>query len=81
MPDNEQPYATIVTKDYPGDELSRLGNGRWRINVHVGRDRVAELTGDGSAEPGEATIRTLRELLREAYRASRARHERRSGEG
>ncbi|GAA0600931.1 hypothetical protein GCM10009546_73630 [Actinomadura livida] len=50
VPVRAQPYATIVTKDYPGDALSGLGPaGRWRVNVHVGRARYTELTG---AEPG-----------------------------
>ncbi|TDB94409.1 hypothetical protein E1266_16960 [Actinomadura sp. 7K534] len=50
VPVRTQPYATIVTKDYPGDDLSGLGPaGRWRVNVHVGRARYAELTGE---EPG-----------------------------
>jgi len=39
-----QPYATFVTKDYPGDTESGLdAPGRWRINVHVGKKTVAEL--------------------------------------
>ena len=33
VPQNRQPYATIVTKDYPDDTLSRLGVAdRWRLN-------------------------------------------------
>lgn len=41
-----QPYGTIVTKDYPDDTASRLGEeGRWRVNVHVGRARFRELLG------------------------------------
>lgn len=46
VPQRTQPYATIVTKDYPGDEASRLDtDDRWRVNVHVTRERFAELTG------------------------------------
>jgi hypothetical protein len=42
-----QPYATIVTKDYPGDGESHLDDrDRWRVNVHVGRARFTELTRD-----------------------------------
>lgn len=48
VPTNRQPYATIVTKDYPDDRASRLGGGRWRLNIHVGAGAVAELVG---AEP------------------------------
>lgn len=45
MPRNVQPYGTIVTKDYPDDTSSGLDPaGRWRVNVHVGRARLAELT-------------------------------------
>lgn len=46
VPPNVQPYATVVTKDYPDDTASDLdGEGRWRVNVHVGRGRFEELTG------------------------------------
>ncbi|WP_040703260.1 DUF6194 family protein [Nocardiopsis salina] len=39
-----QPYATFVTKDYPGDAGSGLdAPGRWRINIHVGKRAAAEL--------------------------------------
>ncbi|MFC5930183.1 hypothetical protein D6T64_05525 [Cryobacterium melibiosiphilum] len=47
IPQNVQPYATIVTKDYPGDSASLLDEpGRWRVNVHVGRARFTELVGE-----------------------------------
>jgi hypothetical protein len=47
VPQRRQPYATIVTKDYPGDALSDLDPpGRWRLNVHVGRLAAAELLGE-----------------------------------
>jgi hypothetical protein len=46
VPHATQPYGTIVTKDYPDDTGSRLGvDGRWRVNVHVGRARSRELLG------------------------------------
>lgn len=45
VPQNTQPFTTIVTKDYPDDAASRLGEGRWRVNIHVGRDAFQELTG------------------------------------
>lgn len=42
VPEREQPFATIVTKDYPGDTASDLDRpGRWRLNVHAGREVVA----------------------------------------
>lgn len=45
--DRRFPFATIVTKDYPGwDEASQVDrDGVFRLNVNVGRDRFAELTG------------------------------------
>lgn len=47
VPANEQPYATIVTKDYPDDTASRLDDeGRWRLNIHVDRDAFVALTGE-----------------------------------
>lgn len=46
VPRNRQPYATIVTKDYPGDVGSRLdAPGRWRLNIHVGRELFTDLVG------------------------------------
>jgi hypothetical protein len=47
-PDNRRfPFATIVTKDYPGfDTASDLDRpGVFRLNLAVGRDRFAELFG------------------------------------
>ncbi|GAA1196897.1 DUF6194 family protein [Prauserella alba] len=45
-----QPYATIVTKNYPADDESRLdADDRWRINVHVTRERFALLVGQQAA--------------------------------
>ena len=32
-----QPFATIVTKDYPGEPRSGLGGGIFRVNVDAGR--------------------------------------------
>lgn len=47
MPDRTQPYATIVTKDYPDDAASHLGApDRWRVNVHVDRATFRDLTGE-----------------------------------
>ena len=46
VPRNRQPYATIVTKDYPDDTQSRLGDGdRWRLNIHVGSEVFTDLLG------------------------------------
>ncbi len=47
VPQRAQPFATIVTKDYPGDTGSELDPpDRWRLNIHVGRARFTELTGE-----------------------------------
>lgn len=45
--DRRFPFATIVTKDYPGfDEASNVDReGVFRLNVSVGRQRFAELYG------------------------------------
>lgn len=49
VPRHGQPYGTIVTKDYPGDSWSDLnGDGRWRLNIHVGRTTFRELTGEST---------------------------------
>lgn len=46
VPQREQPYATIVTKNYPDDTLSELDKpGRWRLNVHVGKAAFTTLLG------------------------------------
>lgn len=46
VPRNRQPYATIVTKNYPDDAESRLNaDDRWRLNIHVGARVFAELLG------------------------------------
>ena len=47
IPQNVQPFATIVTKDYPDDTGSQLNaENRWRVNIHVGKARFTELTGE-----------------------------------
>ncbi|MFC5727800.1 MULTISPECIES: DUF6194 family protein [Nocardioides] len=49
VPAREQPYATIVTKNYPGDALCDLDHpDRWRLNIHVGTNAFLELTGESS---------------------------------
>ncbi|WP_440107247.1 DUF6194 family protein [Streptosporangium sp. H16] len=46
VPAATQPFATIVTKDYPGDELSRLNRpGVFRLNVSAGKDAFTGWTG------------------------------------
>ncbi|OOC54340.1 MULTISPECIES: DUF6194 family protein [Nocardiopsis] len=52
MPKATQPFATIVTKDYPDDEGSRLDRpGALRVNVAAGKEAFVHWTG---REPREA---------------------------
>jgi len=45
LPPATQPFATVVTKDYPEDTGSRLDRpGAFRVNVAVGRRRLRDLT-------------------------------------
>ncbi|WP_424216630.1 DUF6194 family protein (plasmid) [Streptomyces sp. BI20] len=56
------PFATVVVKDYPGfDTASALDrSGVFRVNLAVGRARLAELTrgpdAEGSPVPGTGTV-------------------------
>ncbi|MGW4096531.1 DUF6194 family protein [Mycobacterium sp. NPDC004974] len=46
VPQREQPYATIVTKNYPDDTSCDLDQpDRWRLNIHVGRSAFIEVVG------------------------------------
>jgi hypothetical protein len=52
VPTATQPFATIVTKDYPEDRASRLDRpGVFRLNVAAGREAFVSWTG---REPREA---------------------------
>ncbi|WP_235500534.1 DUF6194 family protein [Leifsonia sp. Root227] len=54
IPERTQPYATIITKNYPDDHASRLdAPGRFRVNIHVGRDEAARLVGPTEVDPAE----------------------------
>lgn len=47
IPQQVQPYATVVTKDYPGDTRCDLDPpGRRRLNIHVGRAAFTRLIGE-----------------------------------
>jgi len=66
VPRSRQPYATIVTKNYPDDTESRLDDGdRWRLNIHVGSAVFTDLLGysperiEGSGLDYSATDRFL----------------------
>ncbi|MGY0489769.1 DUF6194 family protein [Streptomyces sp. WG-D5] len=52
VPGASQPYATVVTKNQPGDTLSGLdAPDRLRVNVQVARDTFQDLTGAGPHDP------------------------------
>jgi hypothetical protein len=56
MPERTQPYGTIITKDYPDDTASALdAPGRFRVNIHVGRERADALVPSDPA-PTEADV-------------------------
>lgn len=45
-PTESQPFATIVTKNYPDDDVSRLDRpGAFRVNVAAGKDVFTQWTG------------------------------------
>jgi hypothetical protein len=53
---NGQPFATIVTKDYPDDRGSRLDRpNTFRVNVAVRADRFAVLVGHTADERASAS--------------------------
>jgi len=42
-----QPFATIVTKDYPGEPPAGLGDGVFRVNIDAGRRDEAPVEDPG----------------------------------
>ncbi|MFC4056366.1 DUF6194 family protein [Actinomadura syzygii] len=57
VPQREQPYATIVTKNYPDDSLSDLDRpDRWRLNIHVGRPAFTRLIGEDPREEAGSPV-------------------------
>jgi len=57
VPQNQQPFATIVTKDYPDDATSQLGDGRWRLNVQVGRGALPAVVTTEDPSEADAFVR------------------------
>ena len=63
-PTEAQPFATIVTKNYPDDEVSRLDRpGAFRVNVAAGKEAFTQWTGHApretaitDADPGDDTV-------------------------
>ncbi|KAA9153726.1 hypothetical protein FPZ12_033920 [Amycolatopsis acidicola] len=51
VPERTQPFATIVTKNYPGDERSRLDRpGAFRVNIAAGKETFTAWTGHAPRE-------------------------------
>ncbi|MFC9361712.1 DUF6194 family protein [Rhodococcus sp. NPDC057014] len=57
VPTTTQPFATIVTKNYPGDDYSRLDRaGAFRVNIHAGREAFIAALGHSPREQGSADV-------------------------
>ncbi|QSE77994.1 DUF6194 family protein [Rhodococcus koreensis] len=57
VPTTTQPFATIVTKNYPSDEDSRLDRaGAFRVNIHAGREAFIVALGHAPREQGSADV-------------------------
>jgi hypothetical protein len=56
VPQATQPFATIVTKDYPGDDKSELDRpGAFRVNVAAGKETFVRWTGHSPRDLAEYT--------------------------
>lgn len=56
-PATAQPFATIVTKDYPGDETARLDRpGAFRVNIAAGKEAFVRWTGHAPREPAGSEV-------------------------
>lgn len=54
-PTTAQPFATIVTKDYPGDEASRLDRAEtFRVNISAGKEAFIRWIGHAPRDPATA---------------------------
>ncbi|KJS62341.1 DUF6194 family protein [Streptomyces rubellomurinus] len=52
-----QPFATVVTKDYPGDEASHLDRpDTFRVNVAAGKEAFIRWTGHAPREDASAEV-------------------------
>ncbi|MFF1441966.1 DUF6194 family protein [Streptomyces sp. NPDC058295] len=57
VPTTAQPFATVVTKDYPGDEASRLDRpDAFRVNIAAGKEAFIQWTGHAPREPASAEV-------------------------
>ncbi|MFC5828360.1 DUF6194 family protein [Nonomuraea insulae] len=51
VPTTTQPFATVVTKNYPGDEASRLDRpDTFRVNISAGKEAFVRWTGHAPRE-------------------------------
>ncbi|MFJ3788829.1 DUF6194 family protein [Kitasatospora sp. NPDC090091] len=56
-PTRTQPFATVVTKDCPGDEASRLDRpDAFRVNVAAGREAFERWTGHAPGDPAAVAV-------------------------
>jgi hypothetical protein len=56
VPQRTQPFATIVTKDYPGDDTSELDPPEaFRVNVAAGKQAFVHWTGRSPQAPAANT--------------------------
>ncbi|MFJ8750449.1 DUF6194 family protein [Streptomyces sp. NPDC102441] len=52
VPKAAQPFVTIVTKDYPGDDRSRLDRpDTFRVNIAVSKETFSDRAGHAPREP------------------------------
>lgn len=52
VPAAGQPFATVVTKNYPGDEASELDRpGAYRVNVAAGKEAFVRWAGRAPRDP------------------------------
>lgn len=91
-----QPFATIITKDYPDDDARRLDRpDAYRLNISAGTAAETEPKDDtviahpvygrqgwvAIVNPGPNTEGTAKQFLDEAYQRARQRFERRTTPG
>ncbi|MFD0853275.1 DUF6194 family protein, partial [Actinomadura adrarensis] len=70
VPAATQPFATIVTKDYPDDDGCRLDRpGAFRVNVAAGKDAYIRWTGHAPREavPADGPVQDDTVIAHPAY--------------
>ncbi|MFE2473433.1 DUF6194 family protein [Streptomyces mirabilis] len=57
IPTTAQPFATVVTKNYPGDEASCLDRpDTFRVNIAAGKEAFIQWTGHAPREPASSEV-------------------------